>query len=68
MHSLILECPAAGKDRLIAELWEQGTTGVIERELASDRVVLQAFFNQVFPADAPTRTPAPPEQSPPLPA
>ena len=32
MQRLLLTCPVADKDRLIAELWERGTGGVIEGE------------------------------------
>lgn len=52
MHALILECAATDKDLLIAELWERGTTGVIEHEQFWGRVKLQAFFEHVFPPDA----------------
>jgi ribosomal protein L11 methyltransferase len=45
MHVLRLECPADEKDRLIAELWERGTCGVIEEDRA-----LLAFFDEPFDA------------------
>jgi ribosomal protein L11 methyltransferase len=48
MHVLRLECPAAVKDRLIAELWERGTSGVIEEDLAGGNSLLRAFFDQPF--------------------
>ncbi len=45
MHVLFLECTAADKDRLIAELWERRTCGIIEEDRA-----LRAFFDQPFDA------------------
>lgn len=50
MHVLRLECRAAEKDRLIAELWERGTGGVIEEELPGGGAALRAFFDEPFDA------------------
>jgi ribosomal protein L11 methyltransferase len=44
MHCLILECDAAEKDLLAAELWERGTEGIVENDLPGERTRLQAFF------------------------
>jgi ribosomal protein L11 methyltransferase len=48
MYSLFLECSRGEKDRLIAELAELGTTGVIEQSLPG-YCRLQAFFDQPVP-------------------
>jgi ribosomal protein L11 methyltransferase len=53
MHVLRLECRAEERDRLIAELWERGTLGVIEEDLPGGGAALRAFFDQPF--DAPER-------------
>jgi ribosomal protein L11 methyltransferase len=45
MHVLLLEFAEADKDRLIAELWERDTRGIIE-----EGRVLRAFFDQPFDA------------------
>jgi ribosomal protein L11 methyltransferase len=50
MHVLRLECAAGARDRLIAELWERGTAGVIEEDLAGGAAALQAFFEEPFEA------------------
>jgi ribosomal protein L11 methyltransferase len=57
MHVLRLECRAIGKDRLIAELWERGTRGVIEEDRPGGCVALRAFFDEPFEASewGPTR-------------
>ncbi len=52
MHILRLECRPAEKDTLIAELWERGTLGVIEEDVAGGVAVLRAFFDQPFDASA----------------
>src|SRR5579863_10079465 len=44
MFSLELESDEEGKDMLIADLWEKGTEGIVETELAGGRWVLRAFF------------------------
>ncbi|MEP7367361.1 MAG: 50S ribosomal protein L11 methyltransferase [Acidobacteriota bacterium] len=49
MHSLLLRCAADEKDILIAELWERGTSGVLESELPADVWELRAFFDEPFP-------------------
>lgn len=41
MHILHLDCGPADKDRLIAELWERGTNGIIEGAAG-----LRAFFDE----------------------
>ena len=51
MYNLILRCDAADKDRLVAELWEQGTAGIVELDLSPEQYELRACFSQVFPAD-----------------
>jgi ribosomal protein L11 methyltransferase len=52
MHALLLECAAAEKDFLLAELWERGTRGVVEHERPPDRFLLEAFFPEPFPLEA----------------
>lgn len=52
MHSLLLRCDAARKDLLVAELWERGTTGVLETELPGDAWELRAFFDEPFPLES----------------
>lgn len=49
MHSLLLRCDAADKDLLLTELWERGTTGVLETELPAGAWELRAFFDERFP-------------------
>ena len=44
MFSLWIECSPAEKDRIVAELWEQGTVGIVEHDLAGGACRLQAFF------------------------
>ncbi len=51
MHALLLECAAAEKDFLLAELWERGTRGVIEHERPPDRFLIEAFFPDPFPPE-----------------
>jgi ribosomal protein L11 methyltransferase len=48
MFVLEIDSAAADTDRLIAELWERGTTGVIEEDLPGGRCLLRAFFEQPF--------------------
>lgn len=44
MYSLLLECGPEERERVVTELWESGTEGVVEREQAGGRCTLQAFF------------------------
>jgi len=44
MFSLYLECRQEEKDILVAELWERGSAGITESELAGGRTGLRAFF------------------------
>jgi ribosomal protein L11 methyltransferase len=44
MFSLYLECRQEEKDILVAELWERGSAGITESELAGGRAGLRAFF------------------------
>ncbi len=50
MHVLRLQCRVAERDRLIAELWERGTLGVIEEDLPGGGAALRAFFDHPFDA------------------
>jgi ribosomal protein L11 methyltransferase len=50
VHILFLECAPAQKDLLLAELWERGTSGVIEQDLATGGCALQSFFEASFDA------------------
>lgn len=45
MVALVFECAAAEKDQRLAQLWERGTTGVIEEDLPGGRCLLRAFFD-----------------------
>jgi ribosomal protein L11 methyltransferase len=51
MFSLYLECSQDQKDRLIAELWDRGSSGLTETDLSGSRCSLRAFFEN--DADAP---------------
>jgi len=44
MFSLYLECRQQEKDLLIAELWERGSSGITESDLAGGGCGLRAFF------------------------
>jgi ribosomal protein L11 methyltransferase len=44
MFSLKLECRQEEKDRLIAELWERGSSGITEVDLPGGACGLRAFF------------------------
>jgi ribosomal protein L11 methyltransferase len=44
MFSLELESDGEAKDILIAELWDQGSTGIVEADLPGGRCLLRAFF------------------------
>src|SRR5262252_8426093 len=52
MFSLEFECGDSAKDILIAELWEQASTGVVETELPDGRWLLRAFFDPGAGADS----------------
>lgn len=52
MYALQLECAARDKDRLIAELWERGTSGIVEEDLPAGNCSLKAFFDERFDAGA----------------
>lgn len=45
MFSLYLECRQEEKDRLIAELWERGSSGITESDLPAGACGLRAFFD-----------------------
>jgi ribosomal protein L11 methyltransferase len=45
MFSIDLECKQADKDISIAELWEAGSTGIVELEDRDDIARLRAFFD-----------------------
>jgi ribosomal protein L11 methyltransferase len=44
MFSLYLECRQEEKDELVAELWERGSSGITESDLADGGCGLRAFF------------------------
>ena len=50
MFSLEVESDLDAQDLLIAELWEHGTTGIVEEDLPQGRSLLRAFFEDT--ADA----------------
>jgi len=52
MFSLYVECGQEEKDRLIAELWERGSSGITELDLAAGICGLRAFFES--DAESPT--------------
>lgn len=54
MFSLELEAEGDedAKDILVAELWERGSTGIVESDLPGDRWLLRAFFADGADADA----------------
>jgi ribosomal protein L11 methyltransferase len=52
MFSLELESDDAAKDILIADLWQQGTAGIVETELPGGRWLLRAFFDSEADADS----------------
>jgi ribosomal protein L11 methyltransferase len=45
MFSIDLECPQEVKDIRIAELWEAGSTGIVELPDAGDAACMRAFFD-----------------------
>jgi ribosomal protein L11 methyltransferase len=52
MFSLELESEDDAKDILIAELWEYGSTGILETDLPGGRCLLRAFFENEADADS----------------
>ena len=52
MFSLEVESDDDGKDLLAAELWEQGSTGIVEEDLPEGRRLLRAFFDSGADADS----------------
>ena len=52
MFSLYLECTQEEKDRLIADLWEQGSSGITESDVSAGICGLRAFFDADSEADA----------------
>jgi ribosomal protein L11 methyltransferase len=52
MFSLYLECRQEEKDRLIAELWERGSSGITEADLPAGACGLRAFFDDDGAASA----------------
>jgi ribosomal protein L11 methyltransferase len=52
MFSLELESDGEAKDILIAELWELGSTGIVEEDLPAGRCLLRAFFEDEAGADS----------------
>lgn len=66
MFSLELESDGETKDLLIAELWERGSTGIVEEGLPGGACLLRAFFEDDADADAlVNRFPARVERHPP---
>jgi ribosomal protein L11 methyltransferase len=45
MFSLYVECGQEEKDRLIAELWDRGSSGITESDLPDGACALRAFFD-----------------------
>ena len=45
MFSIDLVCPQSEKDLIIAELWETGSSGIVEVEDKDDSSRLRAFFD-----------------------
>ena len=52
MFSLELESDGDGKDILIADLWEHGSTGIVETDLPGSRCLLRAFFEDDADSEA----------------
>src|SRR5260370_41481455 len=52
MFSVELESDGEAKDILIAELWELGSTGIVEEDLADGRCLLRAFFEDEAGVDS----------------
>jgi len=59
MFSLYLECRQQERERLIAELWESGSTGITESDLPGEGCRLRAFFDGNCDAAALARAFAP---------
>ena len=45
MFSIDLNCAQADKEMTIADLWEAGSTGIVEREDTAETAVMRAFFD-----------------------
>ena len=52
MVSLQIDCALEAKDRILAELWERGTLGVVEEDAPGGGCRLRAWFDEVFDARA----------------
>ncbi len=52
MHVLRIECRADQKDRVVADLWERGTAGIVEEDLPGGACRLKAFFDSTFDSGA----------------
>ena len=52
MFSLEVESDLDQKDLLAAELWEEGSTGIVEEDLPENRFLLRAFFDAEADADS----------------
>ena len=52
MFSLEMESEGEAKDLLIAELWERGSTGIVETDLPGGRCLLRAFFEDEADLDS----------------
>ncbi|MDP3000744.1 MAG: 50S ribosomal protein L11 methyltransferase [Bryobacterales bacterium] len=52
MVSLLILCAPQAKDRILAELWERGTLGVVEEDAPGGGCRLRAWFDEVFDARA----------------
>src|SRR5437763_1565008 len=51
MFSLEVESDIEAADLLVAELWEHGSTGIVEEELSNGRKLLRAFFEDEADAE-----------------
>ena len=52
MVSLQIDCAPEARDRILAELWERGTLGVVEEDAPGGGCRLRAWFDEVFDARA----------------
>ena len=52
MVSLLIDCAPQARDRILAELWERGTLGVVEEDAPGGGCRLRAWFDEVFDARA----------------
>jgi ribosomal protein L11 methyltransferase len=52
MFSLTLECPPAERERLLADLYDRDTAGIVEEEVPGAGVRLRAFFADDAPRQA----------------